>query len=51
MTSLNNEEIQDVLSWLDTFQLSRSLKSIYRDFSDGGKHIIIILIITPHILH
>lgn len=36
MQNLNNNEIQNTLKWLDTFELSRQLKSINKDFSDGG---------------
>ena len=32
---LNEEELEEVYQWVDTFELSRAKKSINRDFSDG----------------
>jgi hypothetical protein len=38
---LDDDEIQLVYNWVDEIPLSRSKKNIARDFSDGGKLIVI----------
>lgn len=34
-SSLTDQEINDIYTWVDTFNLSRPKKNIGRDFADG----------------
>ena len=34
--ALNETQLEDLYSWVDTIPLSRPKKNIARDFSDGG---------------
>jgi len=36
MKQLNIQEIEDLLGWVDKFELSRQSKKLNRDFSDAG---------------
>lgn len=36
-------DIMHIYEWVDSVQLSRPKKNIARDFSDGGKNIIMII--------
>ena len=38
VTTLSEEEMQEVYNWVDEIPLSRPKKNIARDFSDCGKY-------------
>lgn len=44
---LSDEELQEVYTWVDEIPLSRPKRSIARDFSDGGKDIIVQTYVIP----
>jgi hypothetical protein len=41
---LDEEEMQLIYNWVDEIPLSRPKKNITRDFADGGKHSIFIMV-------
>lgn len=38
MRVLGENELQDILTWVDQVPLSREKRNLSRDFSDGGKY-------------
>lgn len=37
LTSLDEDSLQELYTWIDEINLSRPKRNIWRDFSDGGK--------------
>lgn len=37
ITTLDEEGLQELYTWIDEINLSRPKRNIWRDFSDGGK--------------
>ncbi len=49
---IDDEELEKLYIWVDEIELSRPKKNMARDFSDGGKHIIHILLLKyPFSVH
>lgn len=38
ITTLDEEGLQELYTWIDEINLSRPKRNIWRDFSDGGRH-------------
>ena len=38
ITSLDEDGLQELYTWIDEINLSRPKRNIWRDFSDGGKY-------------
>lgn len=41
ITTLDEEGLQELYTWIDEINLSRPKRNIWRDFSDGGRHIVL----------
>lgn len=38
ITTLDEEGLQELYTWIDEINLSRPKRNIWRDFSDGGRY-------------
>lgn len=45
ITSLDEDALQELYTWIDEISLSRPKRNIWRDFSDGGEDVAVVIYI------
>ena len=48
ITSLDEDALQELYTWIDEISLSRPKRNIWRDFSDGGEDVAIVIYLWVH---